>query len=107
MPARPDPASLDAHPLYRLIRWCVRASWMSCAIGMIAMVPALMFLSTTLVTIARLGLGGCFVAAFAALVFAVPLTARMDRYTSPAPATLGARADALVAALLADLLDDA
>jgi hypothetical protein len=40
-----------------------------------------------------------------ALVASVPLVARRDRDAHPGPSTIGARADALVAALLADLLD--
>jgi hypothetical protein len=107
VPARPDPAFLVSHPLYRTIRCCVRIGWMSCAIGVVAMLPALVFLSPTCVTIFRVGLGGCFVASFVALVLSVPLIARMDRHTHPTPATIGARADVLVAALVADLLDDA
>jgi hypothetical protein len=105
--ARPDPASLDSHPLYRTVRYCIRAAWMSCAVGVMAMLPALVFLSPTCVTVFRVGLGGCFVASFVALVLSAPLIARMDRYAHPRPATIGARADALVAALVADLLDDA
>ena len=107
MPARPDPASLVTNPLYRIVRCCVRAAWISCAVGVIAMLPALVFLSPTCVTVFRVGLGGCFIAAFVALVLSVPLIARMDRDARQAPATIGARADALVATLVADLLDDA
>jgi len=107
VPARPDPAFLVSHPLYRVVRWCVRAAWMSCAVGVTAMVPALVFLSPTCVTVFRVGLGGCFLASFVALVLSMPLIARMNRDTYPTPATIGARADALVAALVADLLDDA
>jgi hypothetical protein len=105
VPARPDPASLVHHPLYRIVRWCVRVAWMSCAIGVLAMVPALVFLSPACVTVFRVGIGGCFVASLVALVASVPLVARRDRDAHPGPSTVGARADALVAALLADLLD--
>jgi len=107
VPARPDPAFLVSDPLYRVVRCCVRAAWMSCAVGLVAMLPALVFLSSTCVTVFRVGLGGCFVASIVALVASVPLIARMDRDAHPTPATIGARADALVAALVADLLDDA
>jgi hypothetical protein len=107
VPARPDPALLVSHPLYRVVRLCVRAAWVSCAVGVVAMLPALVFLSPTCVTVFRVGLGGCFLASCVALVLSVPLVARMNRDAHPTPATIGARADALVAALLADLLDDA
>jgi hypothetical protein len=93
--------------LYRIVRSCVRAAWMSCTVGVIAMLPALVFLSPTCVTVFRIGLGGCFIASFLAVVLSVPLVAQMDRYAHPTPATIAARADALVAALVADLLDDA
>lgn len=107
VPARPDPVPLISHPVYRIVRCCVRLAWMSCAVGVVAMLPALVFLSPTCVTVFCAGLGGCFLASFVALVLSVPLIAQMDRDAHPTPATIGARADALVAALVADLLDDA
>ena len=106
MPARPDPAPLVHHPLYRVVLGCVRAAWASCAVGVLAMLPALVFLSPACVTVFRIGIGGCFAAALVALVASVPLVARRDRDAHPGPSTVGARADTLVAALLADLLDD-
>jgi hypothetical protein len=107
VPAGPDPAFLVSHPLFRSVRCCLRVAWISCAIGVIAMLPALVFLSPACVTVFRVGLGGCFLASFAAVVLSVPLVARMNHDAHPTPATIGARADALVAALVADLLDDA
>lgn len=102
---RSGPDSLEDSRAYRMLLWCVRVAWASCTIGVIAMLPALVLRSSELVTVFKLCLSITFAATVGAVLVFVPLTARMHRYGMPRASSLGSRADALVAVLLADLLD--
>ena len=105
--ARPGPASesIDSSRLYRALLWSLRIAWLACVAAVVVMLPALMVRAPQLVPVASAVFILCFTACgIAALIF-VPLAASLNRYGVAEPGPFGKRADALVAAVLADLLD--
>lgn len=90
---------------YRMLLWSLRLAWAGIAFGAAMMLPVLVLRATGLLALVRIGfaeaLGACAVAAPA---FAMSLP-RVTGAILDEPRTLGRRADALVASVLADLLD--
>ena len=99
------PRALHDNVTYRLLLGCLRVAWGSCAVGVIAMLAALVLRSPELVTVFRLGLIATFAASAGAVLLSLPLMTLLDRYGVTEPGASKSRADALVAVVLADLLD--
>jgi hypothetical protein len=95
--------------LYRLLLVCARAAWVSCALGVTAMVPALVLRSPQLVTVFRAALVVVFMALACALLLFVCLVTLPGRLTGVVPEAGGPpvrrRVDVLLAVILVDLLD--
>jgi threonine/homoserine/homoserine lactone efflux protein len=94
---------------YRLLLLAVRTAWLSCACGVGAMTAGLVLRSPGLVGVFRLALGASFVVIGIALLLFLGVLASPARFAgvvpgSP-PASVRRRAEALVAAVLVDLLD--
>ena len=101
---RSTPESPENSRVYRLLLWSIRAAWGSCTIGVVAMLPGLVLRSSELVTVFKIGLSTTFGVSVVAVLLFLAVTARMSGSGTPEPRSLGSRADALVAILLADLL---
>jgi hypothetical protein len=97
--------SLHDSLIYRLLLGCLRVAWCSCAVGMIAMLAALVLRSPALVAVFQAGLIATFAASAGSVLLSLPLLPLMDRYGVTRPGSSKSRADALVAVVLADLLD--
>jgi hypothetical protein len=96
---------LEESLTYRLLLWCLRTAWVSCAVGTGAMLPALVLGWPALVRVFELGLLTTCAASAAAVLLFGPLLTRVGGYGLPEPRSLGSRVDTLVAVVLADLLD--
>jgi hypothetical protein len=95
--------------LYRLLLGCARAAWVSCALGVTVMVPALALRSPHLVTVFRVALVVAFAALACALLLFACLVTLPGRLTDVLPDVRGPslrrRVDVLLTVVLVDLLD--
>jgi zinc transporter ZupT len=95
--------------LYRWLLRCVRAAWVSCAVGVIAMVPALVLRSPQLVTVFRVALVVACAALAGALLFFVSLVMLPEALGDVVPGgrapSVRRRIDLLLTVVLVDLLD--
>jgi hypothetical protein len=95
--------------LYRLLLGCARAAWISCAIGVTAMVPALVLRSPDCVTVFRVALVVAFAALACALLCFACLVTVPGRLTDALPDIRGPsvrrRVEVLFTVVLVDLLD--
>jgi apolipoprotein N-acyltransferase len=95
--------------LYRLLLKCARTAWVSCGLGVIAMVPALALRAPQLVTLFRGALVVAFAAVACALMFFACLVMLPGRLTDVLPdghgPTVRRRVEALFTVVLFDLLD--
>lgn len=103
-PAHGGDALADSRAYLWLLR-SLRTAWVCCALAVMTMLPALVLGSAGLVELVELGLLGSAGACATALALSVPVLLQLDSYVPMQRPTLGHRADVLVAALLADLLD--
>lgn len=94
---------------YRLLLRAIRAAWVSCAAGAVAMTLALALRSPALVTVFRVALVVTFMAIGLALLFFLRLVAFPAQPVDLLPGFRGAslrrRAEVLLTAVLIDLLD--
>lgn len=90
---------------YRALLWSLRLAWAGVVFGVVMMLAVLVLRADGVLVLVRIG----FAEALGACVIAVPAFAMsLPKVTSAIldePRTLGRRADAVVACVLADLLD--
>lgn len=92
-----------------MLLWCVRFAWLSCALGVGAMLPALVLRSSDLVSVFEMAIVVTFSALTCAVLSFAWLVVAPDDATKSlcdsGSGSLGRRMDILFAAVLADLLD--
>jgi len=96
---------LEASLPYRTLLWSLRLAWAGFAFGAAMMLPVLILRASGVLVLVQIGFFEAFAAcAVAALAFVAALP-RVTGAILDEPRTLGRRAGALVASMLADLLD--